>query len=545
VEHVNRVILCGDPGSGKSMALSKIAIDMYRDAYKEATRTKQKKTPLGIPVLVSARDLLNVDDERELKEKCSLRPEIEKLFKVELLMVDALDEVASGERESLIEKAQRSCESLNCRLIVTSRKIDIIENPPKGFKKYELLPFEFGQAIRLFQKLVSNEKTLHVLRDGLERIKHQIPMVPLSLVLLIELVEEHREVPSSATELYDRFFDLVLGRYDKERGIEVLFEYIIKKRFLGRLAYEKFLEEDSIEIDRAQFDLFLEEYADIYGWKVHELEIFSKEIDRAGILSIKNTVMFRHRSFLDYCIAYDIFSRREEFSDINEMIVKRYFDDLWREVSFYYVGLRREVDKKLLSSILEYGGLEVKYLIGKVLIGRLLQAGWHSPVATRIYGIQKGLDLAPELRDCILSLLKQADKKAPKIFADFVLLSLAEISYDSIFLINEEKALFDMYLGEPSEQNLYKMVISLWGMKRLLNQEELRERISCILNVISDAPGLLSDEERARLYLMLMIIELDDATITKKIGKKLRKILKGSPKIMNALLPPKRTGYRS
>ena len=73
------------------------------------------------------------------------------------------------------------------------------------------------------------------MRESLEKIQAQILLVPLSLMLLVELVEEHREVPASVTELYDRFFDMALGREDREKGIEVLFDYHIKKKFLAEL----------------------------------------------------------------------------------------------------------------------------------------------------------------------------------------------------------------------------------------------------------------------------------------------------------------------
>ena len=44
---------------------------------------------------------------------------------------------------------------MSCPLIITSRKIDIIKNTPVGFEKYEILPFEYSQALQLFEKYVS------------------------------------------------------------------------------------------------------------------------------------------------------------------------------------------------------------------------------------------------------------------------------------------------------------------------------------------------------------------------------------------------------
>ena len=62
-----------------------------------------------------------------------------------------------------------------------------------------------------------------------------MPMVPLSLILLCELVEEKREIPESVNELYDRFTDIACGRWDKDKGIEVTFELSTEEALLGRL----------------------------------------------------------------------------------------------------------------------------------------------------------------------------------------------------------------------------------------------------------------------------------------------------------------------
>ncbi len=114
------------------------------------------------------------------------------------------------------------------------------------------------------------------------------------------IVEEHKEIPASVTELYERYNDSVLGRYDKNKGIEVLFEYLIKKRFLSSLAFHEFIEKSLVEITRQKFDEFIERYAEKYGRDEDYLKKFISEIERAGILQIgEETVLFRHRSFLE------------------------------------------------------------------------------------------------------------------------------------------------------------------------------------------------------------------------------------------------------
>ena len=159
------------------------------------------------------------------------------------------------------------------------------------------------------------------MKESLEKIQAQMLLVPLYLMLLIELVEEHKEVPASVTELYDRFFDMALGREDKEKGIEVLFDYLIKKKFLGALAYNEFLNKNKLEIAGEDLQHFLDSYAAQYGWSSERLHGFVQEIERTGILDQRDKVNFKHRSFLDYFAAFYIYENRGDIGNLNDLIV--------------------------------------------------------------------------------------------------------------------------------------------------------------------------------------------------------------------------------
>src|SRR5690606_15420240 len=161
------------------------------------------------------------------------------------------------------------------------------------------------------------------------------------LQLLIELAESHREIPASVTELYDRFSDQVLGRFDKDKGIEVLFEYFIKKRFLANLAFNEFFGKDRLSIPRDELDQYLVDYAALYGWEPSRLDLFVLEVERSGVLEVRDTVEFSHRSFLDFYVAYYLFENREVIDDLDTCVADAFFNDVWSDVAFYYIGLRR------------------------------------------------------------------------------------------------------------------------------------------------------------------------------------------------------------
>jgi Cdc6-like AAA superfamily ATPase len=397
-----RIILAGDPGTGKSVALAKLAIDMLRKASDRVIRGGGKRE-VEIPILMPAIELLDFDNCENLLREYIPHAEIRDRFQIVTMLVDGLDEAPPDRREEVLKKAGDFSMQLNCSLVITARKIDLIKSAPPGFNKYELLPFEFGQALALFNKLVSDSQVLDALKDGLDKIKFQISLTPLSLLLLVELAEDYREIPASITELYERFCDLILGRYDKDKGIEVLFEYLIKKRFLAVFAFKEFFGKERLEIPRGDFDEFLSSYADLYGWDKEALRGFISEIERASVLDFKDTVAFRHRSFLDYFVAQYIQDNREDFEDLEDRIAQIYFDDVWSDVAFFYLGLRRDIRCSLLEKIFANEEDDLSTYIDKLLAGRLLQAAWHSTQETRLFGIERAIEYAPLTRKRLVS----------------------------------------------------------------------------------------------------------------------------------------------
>lgn len=197
IEADRRVLLVGDPSSGKSGALVRLAIKMFRDALMDVIRGSENKQPFDLPILVSASQILEMGDTGALLGTLVVSPELESRMVITMLMVDALDEVPSSKRQQALDKAAQFADELNVSLLVTSRKIEMLKTPPAGYTRYELLPFEVSQALKLFAKLVEgNKDKLKLLNLGLEKIQFKMPMVPLSLILLFELVEEKRRSPN-------------------------------------------------------------------------------------------------------------------------------------------------------------------------------------------------------------------------------------------------------------------------------------------------------------------------------------------------------------
>jgi len=358
--------------------------------------------------------------------------------------------------------------------------------------------------------------------------------------MLLQLVEEEREVPASVTELYDRFTDTVLGRDDKQKGILVLFEYLVKKRFLAALAYHEFLKKDRLTIPRSDFNAFQKSYAREYGLTDESLDDFAREIERADLLDLRDEVEFKHRSFLDYFTAFHLFHRRDEIPDLPPMIVDLYFSDVWADVAFFFVGLKRELTESMLTQIIER---DVSGIIGKIdkfNVGRLLQAGWHSPKSVKTYGIREGFALLPAIKEEFKELTKENRQKYPTILADFFALSLSRVCFRSRSLSRDLLGFYQEVISGSWPESLAVEIPLLGILRDFVDPTEFRELLDQCLDRLKEAPV----QEQAAALIMLPLIETDDAELKKSLKRRLLSLRRRYPEVLKNLLPPRRKGFR-
>lgn len=96
-----KIVLTGDPGSGKSTALQKIALDMFRDAQETTLmatsgRRRSARRPTPIPVLINA---VSTREGKTLEQliEAELPPnEVRDRFSIGVMLFDGLDEVPSN-----------------------------------------------------------------------------------------------------------------------------------------------------------------------------------------------------------------------------------------------------------------------------------------------------------------------------------------------------------------------------------------------------------------------------------------------------------------
>lgn len=531
-----KVILIGDPGTGKSAALAKLAIEMFNQAASKIYATKTSKA-VEVPIIVHSREILAATSAKELLSNYYADPELAGRFTPNSIMVDGLDEVAAEERMAVIEKSKRFSDAFSVPLVITSRNIDIVEKEIPEFIRYELMHFEFGQALKFFEKITKDQAIIRNLKDGLARINGKIPLIPLSLMFLIQLVEDNKEIPASVTELYDRYYDMALGRYDKEKGMAVLFEYFVKKKFLAALAYKEFLKKNRLEIPQKDYERFLADYAREYEWGKPSLVQFAQEIARTGVLSLRGEVFFKHRSILDYFSGFYLYEMRAEIKELDSHLLKLFFSSLWSDVVFFYIGLRREISKNFVCKILAYGG-ENKHPLPKLLSGRLLQAGWNSKATIRLHGVKAISRMTYPTRNEFIASVSKDMPDFPAIVADFIVLKMSDVAFGSSFLTEDVRKVLKEIKATP--EGVYQAMGLLMSQERFLKE---KERLAS-LATIADMSKEFSPREQASLLIFSMYLQRDDKAIVKALRRQVDKLITQNPGLKEKLLPEPKKGFR-
>jgi len=538
------ILLIGEPGSGKSSALAKLKIDYLKGIHYKNNEASNIK--IEMPLLLTVAEFEKVNDvESLINMKFPL--ELRNRAKINLLMIDGLDESELVNRKNILEKAKSFAKGLNCTLIISSRKIDIVEESLFDFQKYELLSFKFNQALMFFKKIVKDTKILQELEKGLQKIRFKIPLNPLTLLFLVELVEINKEVPASMTELYDRFLDIILGKFDIEKGITVLFDYYNKKSFLSEFAFIEFFQKNRLEISTSDFNIFLEGYIEKYGIDENKLNNFIDEIKRSGVLKIGKNVIFCHRSCLDFFVAFYLKEQSNEIGNIDNLLIKIYFDDIWTSVTFFYIGLNKKISKNVLEKLINFQDEkydELKLLIKKYMIASLLQAGWHSPYETMIYGVKDSLRNGPLIRDKLFLLTEAHRDNIPIFIIDILLMILSEVSFGSTFLLKVINKIQNELLDNPSKDNLYMVISLFWSIKRFLDEDISKNTTDDILQKYNELKNISVLDYTSALWL-LKIINYENKDIMKYIDKKLGKLLKRFPRDIKNFFPKKRRGFRN
>ncbi len=382
------ILILGEAGAGKSTSLRRIAYKMAEQSMSETSRTR-------IPIILRAIDIAS--SEQSVVELCAnetarLSLSGKPCFSSESLsvgdvavLVDALDEVANNdERRSILKRlADFSALYPACQVVITSRDYSFLRDLGElsAYKTYRLSPIDWRQVRQIIERLrrgkaLPPEMTQELLRR-LQEV-HGMELNPLLVTVFVATSDYgRRDIPANITELFKKFTELMLGRWDATKGLSQQYQAPLKDFVLRKLAWEMHRRRvTSLSITECQD--FIEKELAIRATKVVTSELMDELFNRSSLFRfVGDQVEFRHH------ILQEFFAGRGIDSD--SFLASVVSDEWWLRPVVFYFG-DHPSDHATINTIIDSIKTRTPREIfhAAMAIGLALQACYLVPISNRV-----------------------------------------------------------------------------------------------------------------------------------------------------------------
>jgi HEAT repeat protein/energy-coupling factor transporter ATP-binding protein EcfA2 len=256
------IIVLGDPGMGKSTLLRMEAkLIAQQESQKLNDNDNSRLDETIFPILLKLNDLSRNEDEiidaipKLMKVSFpKISDTITDILKVKLesgnctLLLDALDEVPTEERNMLSDKLNRFAKNYPCDIICTSRIVGYSGNFIDGAREIEILPFNQEQVKEYVETWFDNinypfEPNLVAAETMLNELQNKPQMKglsqnPLLLSFLCALYEEkEHNIPTRRCDVYAKILNYMLCRRGQKRRYQTEARVQAKISMLEELAF--------------------------------------------------------------------------------------------------------------------------------------------------------------------------------------------------------------------------------------------------------------------------------------------------------------------
>lgn len=493
------IYLEGPVGSGKTTIIKQLVSSLKKEFSSDDNSF--------IPLVLHYRDIKNVD--------FTIQNHIYETFNINhienahpIIIIDGVDEYLEtiDERISSFKSITAEVSNIpNAKLIITSRTMNSLEDYSvidRTFSRYSLIPLTIRQIITFVDKVCKNSKVTERLSTDIEKthLFKCIPRTPISALLLAKILsDEVKELPSTMTELYAKYTELTLGRWDTTKGLLSQTEYeILKNVIIDTSNYMMKNGLNRIAITEAQ-DIYLE-YLSKRNIEIDEDLLFNRILNLSEIISCNkqsNTFQFRHRSFMEYFFAEGI--KRDNSALINQDIYSLY----WANSYFFYLGLLRD-NEQIINAINNIKDIDNKHRILRMFHnGSFFLAAYLTPYDTITNGVKTSFtDAAHLFKELLEGKTETALEVLPPVAALCIFTRCLSNNYSFEYF---EKALRRAMLSLPVEpymkfesqvENFFiSSILNELGDKSAFNNliecKNLNPLISLGIGHVTDESGLI------------------------------------------------------
>jgi hypothetical protein len=381
-----RVIMAGEAGSGKSTTLLRIA-------YVLADRALKNPKQHHIPVLIRAIDLI-ADKQTALLGHAAMAARrligsSTPVFSLGdlregrvTILIDALDEVShAADRAHVVSLINAfHAEYPRCQVIMTTRITRDLANLP-GYQVFSVTPISFRQAEKLVRKIQKGKPgAMTQSRELLRRMEqvHGIELNPLLVTVFAATAEYSRQdIPANITELFKKFTELMLGRWDETKGLAHQYQAPLKDFLLTHIAF--YMHEQKVTgITRDTFERLLAHELDVRGYTANTQQIVHEILERSGLFRlVGDNVEFRHHLLQEFFAGRGIPS-----IEFIKQVVK---DQWWKTAIVFYFGENPGQIAKLKEVMQSASvGSAAEIFDAVTAIGLALQACYLSEVTEKL-----------------------------------------------------------------------------------------------------------------------------------------------------------------
>jgi hypothetical protein len=402
------ILILGEAGAGKSTAIRRIA-------YVLAGRALASEKEPVIPVLLRAIDLASLTagsllERAILETKRTAESGAAAFVSADIesgrvvVLVDALDEVATHSDRASVLKRINEFHSLypQCLIVLTSREYAYVDNTEAldAFTKYRVAEFSHAQAQQLLQRLerrgsLPREASNELVRR-LEDI-HGMDLNPLLVTLFAATNDAARQdIPANITELFKKFTEMLLGRWDATKGFSQQFHAPLKDFVLQKIAFEMHIAgvtslsaeefKERVTVDLAN-----------RGYETDVEMLIDEIVNRSGLVrEVGGRVEFRHLLVQEFFAGRGIPN-----SDRLETLI---FEDWWRRAVVFYFG-ERPGNGEALARLRAVVGTRTtrERFTGACTLGLALQACYLVPLVDKVAGISDIIEHLAQVKDGVLA----------------------------------------------------------------------------------------------------------------------------------------------
>ncbi|MEI7508992.1 MAG: NACHT domain-containing protein [Flavobacterium sp.] len=394
-------IIHGIPTSGKSLYLKRLGIRLIKEKknnlvfffeFSSLVDTKNSK-------LLDLKDKMIEQFKNQTKDE---EVNFESYDKI-IVLIDSFDDIKNesikAELLKHIDEFASTNTFKNIQLVIAMRTTDIIDKEKilNEFEKSELLPFNLSQALKLVEKIIPNNKSksnafLKAMKDSM--LSSTILRTPLALTLMAILYRDEtidlEELPANITELYNKFVDTYLDRWDNAKGVTQQYKYEQTKNILGFIAMEIHLSESNY-ITEDDLKIFLIKLRKEFSYEEidNPVEFINHLKLKTGVINFdenEKSFHFFNHYFQEYFVSLCIDESKE--NDLKD----NFFEEWWENAIVFYCGKNPRRDVFLLDVSKNIIPSEIKdTYIYLNLLSKSLQANHAIPIKSRITVVKRML----------------------------------------------------------------------------------------------------------------------------------------------------------